>query len=152
MLAQNFMTAADLGLTDEQHSALIKTLALMDAGKLVHVRDVEWDSTKDEDVFSGHFNMSFWTAPHSCGTAGCIGGTAEMISGVKFPDLLTEKLKVLFYPSRACEIADIDYEDITVPQAAMALRSYLTTGDARWDLALADQDSRAHENGARQHG
>ena len=34
MLAQSFKTAIELGLSEKQHDALIKTLALLDGGKL----------------------------------------------------------------------------------------------------------------------
>lgn len=132
MLAQNFKTAADLGLADDEHSALIKTLALMDGGKLTHVHP-DWLGRYEERGFTGNFNMGWWEAGHTCGTAYCIGGTAEIVGNVEFP-LCAEQsigLRNLFYPFGTA------MERITVEQAAIALRSYLTTGDARWDLALA---------------
>lgn len=141
MLAQNFMTADALGLTVEQHTALIKTLALMDSGKLTHVLAEDGGSWGTE--FSGGFNMDVWATYSDCGTVACIGGTAELISGRPVHELfglnhwkLPTQLRELFYPGLVCNNEDFDYKKITVAQAAVALRSYLTTGAADWESAL----------------
>lgn len=138
MLAQNFKTAADLGITEPQLSALQKTLVLLETGKLVHTSrpkdKLNWDA---DPVFAGRFNMDAWDATfESCGTIACIGGTAEMIGGVDFGvdhEDLPNNLYHLFYPFKL----SVSFASITATQAATALRSYLTTGDARWDLAVA---------------
>jgi hypothetical protein len=123
MLAQNFKTADDLGLTDQHLDALIKTLALMDSGKLTHV--INYD----------YVNMADWSAPSECGTVCCIGGTAEYVGNISFGEIknTNQKLHDLFYPY----VVEAGWDKITIAQAAIALRSYLTTGDARWDLAVA---------------
>lgn len=142
MLAQNFKPAADLDLTEPQKEALMKTLVLLETGKLQHVvargRIVVGAPVK----FDGRFNMACWgTAAYSCGTVACIGGTAELIGKVSFgnglqhKELLAPALYELFYARSVA--AEHDWESITPAQAATALRSYLTTGDARWDLAVA---------------
>lgn len=137
MLAQNFMTATDLGIEEQQQEALIKTLVLLETGRLSHVRDTDgaWLGTAFE--FTGHFNMDNWLLQHKCGTVGCIGGTAELVGNLKRDELelvanRNERLRGLFYP----DISG-DWNAITPSQAASALRSYLTTGDARWDLTVA---------------
>lgn len=137
MLAQNFKTAAELDLTAHEHDALIKTLALLDTGKLIHVPEIVWGGSAFES-FTGHFNMNEWHAYAECGTVCCIGGTAERLSAgkVNFDEERGSPLYELFYAERRPR--GMSLKDITVPQAGMALRSYLTIGDARWDLAFED--------------
>lgn len=130
MLAQNFKTAAELGISEEKVSALCKTLALMDSGNLKLTEESPVFARKLS--FSGQFNMNQWSASNKCGTIACIGGTAEIVGNVKFTRVETPQLHSLFYPRLVK-----GWSAITVEQAAIALRSYLTTGDARWDLALA---------------
>lgn len=135
MLAQNFKTADDLQITEEQKAALCKTLVLLETNKLTHV--VQSFEGDDEATFSGHFNMCNWAAKHGCGTIGCIGGTAEMVGQVSFGyiyGIQNRALKNLFLP---IGVPPIQWGNITTAEAANALRSYLTTGDARWDLAVA---------------
>jgi hypothetical protein len=137
MLAQNFKSAVDLGITEGQLSALQKTLVMLETGALSY-----WDGyggryiAPEDRKFSGHFNMNAWSTPHECGTSCCIGGTAEMVGGLEPFSLMdaskdNESLRELFYPDDSDPYAAIP------TQAATALRSYLTTGDARWDLAMA---------------
>lgn len=133
MLAQNFMTAADLGILDIEHAALIKVLGMLERGELVDVDQ----QMKCENGFN------IGTQGQGCGTPACIGGWAatlmdrEQISYVDsyMPDFgdgprgaYASPLSKLYwgYPAGA-----------TVATAAIALRSTLTTGDPRWDLAVA---------------
>lgn len=131
MLMQNLRTAAELDITELQRDALVKTLVLLETGKLVHVPETEMDYSKcveRRSRFTGHFNMMDVMFEHSCGTVACIKGTAELISGVivQGPEALDELFYTRYMHGR----------DITPEQAATALRSYLTTGNARWDLAV----------------
>lgn len=145
MLAQNFKSATDLGITEPQKEALMKTLVLLETGKLEHVPDPDDLPTArryvpfDQRKFTGQFNMVDWNFAHSCGTCCCIGGTAELVGGLEVHggfDADTEgtALHDLFYPRN---IGLRTYREITTSQAATALRSYLTTGDAKWDEAVA---------------
>lgn len=133
MLAQSFKAAADLGITEPQKEALMKTLVLLETGKLAHVpASSESDSWP---TFSGHFNMCNWSGRYDCGTIGCIGGTAEMIGGVSFGPVygfINSALKNLFLPPMNMAT----WHSITPAQAATALRSYLTYGDAKWQEAV----------------
>jgi hypothetical protein len=130
MLAQNFKSADDLGITEPQHDALRKTLVLLETGKLTHVEPRH--GCADRGSFTGHFNMSEWNSASDCGTVCCIGGTAELIGNVKFEAArLPEGLDELFFPNA------FRVEDVNTSQAATALRSYLTSGDARWYEAVA---------------
>jgi hypothetical protein len=137
MLAQNFMKSADLDLTDEQFEALCKTLVLLETEKLRHVPVVK-DFVDGNYAFSGRFNMCNWAGHHPCGTVACIGGTAELIGNVSFGYHLALKrtnlrLYRLFFPPMKSSM----WSSITPQQAATALRSYLTTGNPHWDLAVA---------------
>jgi hypothetical protein len=142
MLAQNFKTAFDLGLNDEQFEALCKTLVLLETGKLRHVeidiqRDINntWAETGIEPRFEGNFSLATWAANKDCGTVACIGGTAEAISEARFYGYENNRgLKELFTPFAIdCE----EWHKVTTSQAATALRSYLTTGYADWAEAVA---------------
>ena len=143
MLAQNFKSAADLEITGAQKDALIKTLVLLETDRIQHV-DVtkrRFDSTKPIE-FDGMFSMACWgSIAHECGTVACIGGTAEIVGKVSFGNPTTHDASLapglyeLFYARKI--IHSYDWNKINTAQAARALRSYLTTGDARWDLAVA---------------
>lgn len=136
MLAQNFKSPADLGLTDAQHAALCKTLVLMETGKLEYA-PLNEDIGCIQREFTGHFNMATWNVKHSCGTVCCIGGTAELIGNLVYGSLHEHSLKLLKAQERGLYHLFHGYwgnkslADITVPEAAQALRNYLTYGDAR---------------------
>ena len=141
MLAQSFKSAADLGITEPQLSALQKTLVLLETGKLTHVSVEDRELLRRSSTFTGHFNMDAWAWEVDCGTVCCIGGTAESVGGVKFDAAHIRKmphLNELFYPfsGDVPHPHNFFYDGVTPSQAATALRSYLTTGDARWDLAV----------------
>jgi hypothetical protein len=109
MLAPNYLDANTLGITDSQRISLICTL-----------KDFEQDRV-------GPFNMGSWgwcMAAHCdkhYGTDFVSRGRYASFSGSPTP------LDQLF-GSRMIE----RMEDITVGQAARALRNYLTTGDPQW--------------------
>jgi hypothetical protein len=151
MLAQNFKSAAELGLSEKQFDALVKTLKLMETDQLRHVEvsfgrgcsvghvvgldGVHYGSSGDRGTkFSGLFNMTIWNEAADCGTVACIGGTACLIAGedVFFASPDTSELSILFYPPN-----DLNYNDISTEEAARALRSYLTTGEARWEEIIS---------------
>jgi hypothetical protein len=142
MLAQNFMTPADLGLNDRQFHSLVKVLKLLELGLLKHFSSPRFrypGNTPDEinnhpdPSFDGLFNMASWMCDSECGTVACIGGTACLLAGN--PLLFFDgpaSTDALFYPPRS-----IKPKSITAEQAASALRSYLTTGDPDWTEAMA---------------
>ncbi len=141
MLAQNFKSASDLGLTDNQRDALALTLGMLERGELIHVvpSDLSPDYVDVDDNFTGHFNMDSWNLTYrECGTVCCIGGAAEIVG--KLPDDslwdacdTNEPLYRLFFPNHCTE----NFESITMAQAACALRNYLTTGEPNWEEALS---------------
>ena len=132
-----FLSAQILSITDAQRDALIKTLTLLESGALVHAPVSGGFNFSKQ--FTGHFNMANWNHATDCGTVCCIGGTAELIGNLRFnPIGRQDALKDLFYP----RIAPLS--TITPTQAAVALRSYLTTGNANWRAALASQKGNAN--------
>lgn len=138
MLAQSFLSADDLELSERQRDALIKTLVLLETGKLTHVHanDISIGFELDDYTnykFSGYFNMAVWHEHYNCGTVACIGGTAEMIGQVEFNPGISAALRELFYPRRHVALANV-----TVKQAAQALRNYLTTGHAHWHDVMGE--------------
>src|SRR4051812_11997508 len=102
MLMQNFKAADDLGITEPQKDALIKTLVLLETNQLIYVERQRLQPGKQSDPFTGGFNMSYWHSLHDCGTAGCIGGTAEKVGSVQFM-YLPDRLEDLFYPQEICD-------------------------------------------------
>jgi hypothetical protein len=126
---QPFLSAQILSITDAQRDALIKTLMLLESGALVHTptHTPVPAKTKSSEQFTGHFNMAIWNHTTDCGTICCIGGTAELIGNLRFNIIdRPAALENLFYPRFA------PLSTITPAQAAVALRSYLTTGNANW--------------------
>lgn len=138
MLMQNFKSASDLEISEEQRSALIKVLVLLETGNLVHV-SVDYKTCSpyyDHLSFCGLFNMSDWISNRECGTVCCIGGAAELVGGVSFASNVathaTHTLRRLFYPKGVD-----DWNAITSEQAACALRNYLTIGEPKWESVVA---------------
>ena len=136
MLAQSFMSAAALDITEPQRNALQKVLVLLETGRLLHTPLVRTDGSDPYPKFTGRFNMSLWQADEpGCGTVCCIGGTAELVGDVSFDGwiLSQDGLYNLFRPPYSVG----PWGQITPTQAARALRSYLTCGDAKWAEAVA---------------
>src|SRR5579872_209917 len=145
MLAQNFKTAKDLGLSDHRFESLVKTLGVLERGEVKHVRIVDdlFEEGKEfaiPEKFDGLFNMDNTFTRANCGTAGCIAGTCDWLFKTDFApegnlalDLNFELLK-LFCPN----IDWYYWPKITVDQAARALRNYLSCGEARWKEIIGD--------------
>jgi hypothetical protein len=131
MLAQNFKTPAELGIKSKEFDALFKVLRMLERDELVHV-DLTGDTIYSPNMPNA-FSMTMWKQETDCGTVGCIGGWAEKVGGVvfiRYPGALDR----LFYPGS--DKVSEGYE-ATPAQAAIALRSYLTTGEPCWAEAMA---------------
>lgn len=127
MLANSFMTPTALGISDTETATLIHLLGMLDRG----------------EFGENEFDMS---ALWPCASGKCICGWAHAISGGRaFPeadpkdieaakkfDLRPEPLKTLFMMDRPFFVIP----KVSPPQAAVALRNYLTTGEARWHEAI----------------
>jgi hypothetical protein len=137
---KQFLTAQALGLGEDELVALIATLALLEGGRVRHLPDVGvyesyWDAVPPAPKF---FNMNHWAVEaHGCGTACCIGGTADALLGRRhfeqrahqLADQGRTQLLDLFYPH---SFRGYDYSRITPAQAAAQLRKYLTKGTHDW--------------------
>lgn len=136
MLANNFMPPSALGLSDVEFESLVKVLGMLERGEI------------GEDEFTMR------RVQHPCRTPACLCGWANHVSGGRaFPleakpgptifsqstygprwSAMPRPVRELFgYGGRA---TDPVYA-ATPAQAAIALRSYLTRGEARWAEALA---------------
>ena len=130
VLAQNFKTAKELGLAQVEVEALITVLRML-----------EREDISREEFHMGHFR-------HECRTPACICGWAHHISGGKaFPELSAQLGPMILY-RRFNESPSIialfrltsargSGGEITPTQAAVALRNFLTCGDAHWAEAMA---------------
>lgn len=122
MLADNFKTAAELGLLEVEHQALITVLRMLERG----------------EIAASSFDMT--------SLCRCICGFSHFASnGAAFPEVsgppnallirLPESLQRLFmFRKSGYPLAS---SNIKPPQAAVALRDYLRTGEERWSEALA---------------
>jgi hypothetical protein len=121
MLAQNFKTAAELGIPEIEHDALRKVLGMLERGE---IKRHKFDMTR--------FSQD------DCSTACCLAGWARIISPNTFARFGAggdnSGLGRLFYPAR--DNCSAGY-DSSPAQAAIALRNYLTHGEPRWAEALA---------------
>lgn len=123
MLAQNLKTPADLGITDAEFDALAKVLGMLERGELTH-------TDKRAPTVPNGFNMGVVKTKTDCGTVCCIYGWACTLCD--WHTSISHDLFTVFCPPNIGK-----YSAITPAQAAIALRSYLTHGDPRWDEALA---------------
>lgn len=142
-----FKSAKELGLTQEQWSALVKLSGMLERGEIKHIPSgtIYYNKSKDSqkhvlDAETIRFNMCNWSdailLDGKCGTAACLGGSAEWIAKKRlfgnypgYPDALEN----LFHPSHD------DWNELTPDIAAKALCHYLKTGhdgDICWNVAL----------------
>lgn len=139
MLMQNFQTAEALGITDEECKWLIVVLGMLERGELP-----QWVRGPLKGL---QFDMGDFLLECECGTAACIVGHAHLASGRrvfeewvlggmsecdKEPTPQSIALHELFMPELPSLLSEIKPE-----QAAVALRSFLTVGAAKWNEALA---------------
>src|SRR4051812_3552769 len=90
MLAQNFKTAADLGISETELEALVRVLGMLERDEVKHVEvkgDMQFyreDRTPTQDFL---FNMDNVYCVADCKTAACIAGTSDLFCGTRFaPD------------------------------------------------------------------
>jgi hypothetical protein len=136
VLANNFMAPSALGISDVEFESLVKVLGMLERGEI-----------PDEQ-----FTMR--RVQHPCRTPACLCGWANHVSaGRAFP--LHEKPGATIFsratygphwkgmPRRLQDLFGYGGRAIdpvyaaTPSQAAIALRNFLTQGEARWAEALA---------------
>ncbi len=142
MLAHNYMTAEDLKISQELHSALIKVLGMFERGEMQHVKYKDGflpDLGKDQFGF----NMAVGKFYTDCGTVGCFAGWASEIMKCDvteiFADVATMGLACLFYGHSVRTFiigGPFRLSEVTTEQATLALRNYLTTGKPDWEIVL----------------
>ncbi len=128
MLATNFKSADELGLSEKGYRALHRVLRMLESGELVY--------TPLNHFVPKGFNMNATWEENECGTIGCIGGwagfydkkgwTGEPINRSAFAG------ESLFCPRRRVN------HDYTVEEAAHALRAYLVTGIPDWSSGKSE--------------
>jgi hypothetical protein len=135
MLAQNFKAASDLGISEIEHRALITVLGMLERDEIPFEDKGEWSPMNGEPVA---FNMMHVYGDAPCGTVCCLAGWAEYVAQARPFSLFGKRnrhegLKALLDPyfGRGFRL-----ERIAPAQAAVALRSFLTTGDPDWMSAI----------------
>jgi hypothetical protein len=129
VLAQNFKSAKELGLATIEVEALVTVLRMLERG----------------DIVRGEFHMGRFR--HQCRTPACICGWAHHVStGRAFPELSSPYGPLILYRRLGKSTSELfrltaareSGGDITPAQAAVALRNFLTHGEARWAEAMSD--------------
>lgn len=119
MLAQNFKSAAELEITEQEHRALISVLGMLERGELVHTR------APHRSISDKSFNMNACLI--------CIGGYAARNMGLKddreiyryVQEGRSSSLYPLYYTRG-------DAGSVTTDEAATAIRRFMI-GDEPWD-------------------
>jgi hypothetical protein len=128
MLAQYFQTPQKLGLSDRSYKAHIKVLGMLERGEMRHAAG----------PIPNGFNMTDCGTFTECGSVACIGGWAAFFLGRKNTISYVSSAKGargrLYYPRYD---HPVQARNITVEQAAIALRNYLTFGEPCWGEVLA---------------
>lgn len=147
MLAQNLKTAAELGINDVEHGALVTVLGMLERGELVHGK---YPIAKMFGRAPNEFNMAATLdVEPDCGTIACLCGWAHLVSDRKAFALFFERtpgddfdaVYPMSAPLRRLFGIGARWGSLhnRMPEhAAIALRSYLTTGEANWSEALRD--------------
>ena len=139
-----YLTAAQLGITEDENQALAEVQRRLETGELRHAPDSSEELCARGEELSV-FNMTY----AHCGTAACLGGWMAYLLGYRDDGICgqlsdyvynQERLYALFYPWGEVGNASRLWCDITAEQAAEAVRHFRMTGDAdeAWRLALAE--------------
>lgn len=142
MLAQNFIMPAALGISDIEFESLVKVLGMLERGEIEYMPATWRDCPRRSDpVTPKFFNMCLIETENNCGTACCILGWARHVAGDRtlFGGELHQPLKDLFRLGDTSDGYVGKFSEEMLPsEAAVALRSYLTTGEPRWAEAVAE--------------
>ena len=133
MLAQNFLDAEALGISEVEHRAAVQLLGMLERGEITYATGPH--PAMHERLGSRWLSMNRWPFPDvrdECGTIACIGGWMQVIRGAELSYETMRKFHDLFFPDR------YDLKDLfTVELCAQALRAKLTTGKADWSGVAA---------------
>lgn len=125
MLAQNFKTAADLGLSDIEFESLVRVLGMLERG------DIE----PHQFTMATTGSVDWWDDPQlECGTPACICGWARHVASQrvfrKDMRMYPAGLQSLFCMGGDSVGAPINFHSIE--EASIALRNYLRVGKPGW--------------------
>lgn len=134
MLAQNFKSPTDLGISDAEFSALIKVLGLLEREEVEHFKVGSFAASRGHGSPTG-FNMALIKTGTDCGTAACILGWARELAADRdlFRGELASKLEDLFCMGGSHGFRGKFSEEILPAEAAIALRNFLSCGEPRWN-------------------
>lgn len=150
-------TAEQLGISAEEHAALITVRGGLKEGRYIHVRVAEELESEGKPAPERIFNLATTFFGEDCGVlpgcgqVGCIGGWVGYELGYKSPghyvsayepfELNVGKsnspLSQLYYPYIDGDLLET-LEDVTELQAAQAIENFLNTGDPDWESAAPD--------------
>lgn len=135
MLARNFMSAADLRITDEAYEALITFLGMAERGEVKHEPlnfNIPYNSNLNHTGTVHYINMMMWNITNpSCGTVSCIGGSMEILMGKDMDSNDMSRMNELFHPMGGGGMSE-RWNSITIPQVSQAIRNFLATGKPNW--------------------
>jgi hypothetical protein len=137
-----YLTAARLGLSKEDHWALVEVQRRLEYGELLYRRPPKDRAEGLADKAPCAFNMMY----SHCGTVACFGGWMAILLGYSDHDMFRQigcyvtnhrQLHDLFYPLEG-ELDSRDWDMITVGQTLDAVKHYRLTGDANeaWRISL----------------
>jgi hypothetical protein len=137
MLAQNFKTPADLKIKDVEFETLLKVLGKLERAEIAEppAQARVKGSGNMLPKSAQFFDMAYIETEYDCGTAACILGWMIVEKPGIYDIYLkwSESLEPLFcpdnYAARHCRNPEM---------GAIAIRSFLTTGEPRWAEALAE--------------
>lgn len=149
-----FKTAEELGLTPDYYKGLLEVLKRLESGWFTHVPAADysgiWYTPRNKAVVDAGphgFSMGTVWKQDSCGTVGCILGWAQAFSGGGVQDNPIAAEQTTLWGCHA--VLELAHDALTMPpgwnkewgrkrytpeRAAHALRSYLLTGQADWQL------------------
>lgn len=136
MLAQNFLSAPDLGILPVERDALVTVLGMLERGELQN------DPVPMRPSFKNGFHMGPMIVRSGENVCACIAGWANIVSdGRAFTDEYRILELVVAKNDGFVQLGTSNMRNATVEQAATALRNYLTTGWPRWDEVFASEQS-----------
>ena len=124
MLARHFKSAVELGIAISELDAFRQLLGMLERGELVHA------DPRCPAVPNG-FNMSSAEVLSNCGLTACLYGLVKRLSGRWMTEFsANSNLEELFCPWSI--VGERTLSKITPQEAALALRNFLTLGEACW--------------------
>ena len=135
MLAQNFKTPTELGITDIEFDALQKVLGMLERGEILPAPETAVFDRRHGPETPTMFRMTSVWGYAECGTACCLMGWAQHVANDRdlFMSWEGRSVEPLFFPLDGyCAIISRNPE-----HGAIALRNYLTHGEPRWSEATS---------------